>query len=328
MDVSAPHNPVRQSAQYVVKHAQHVDIDRQAIKQLAQQLLNMQLTTPKWDDIDYLRLDNPEMQLRYIMVLEAHNFCTWHPDPDHLWHYQAQDGKIYRGWYGTVKAINQAYTADIPILDANYLATFSEDNFYNIYGYKGQLLLIEERIAIFRELGEVILEQYDNRILTMIDQSGGDIRLLWGQLIGCFLSYRDKAIYDDQQVYFYKRTQHLIMDIWGLLKNHPTWDRAQMSYLTILADYKISQILREYHVLKYSDSLVNIIGKQHEILSGDPLEIEIRAATIIAGDILLEELRKTGNDILPFELDINLWIYAHHPKTDMQPFHRTRSIWY
>lgn len=52
--------------------------------------------------------------------------------------------------------------------------------------------------------------------------------------------------------------------------------------LTMFADYRVPQLLRQVGVLKYSEALSASIDQYHEIPVGSEEEVEIRAGTVIA----------------------------------------------
>ena len=94
--------------------------------------------------------------------------------------------------------------------------------------------------------------------------------------------------------------------------------------LTIFADYKLPQVLRHYGVLAYSPALAN---NATLIPPGDPREVEIRAATIIACERLRAVLAQAGINTLATQIDWNHLGQAAK-KEAMRPYHRTRTIFY
>ena len=73
----------------------------------------------------------------------------------------------------------------------------------------------------------------------------------------------------------------MIGDIWAAYDrptdpDHPFYFR-DIRELTMFADYRVPQILREYKILDYSKSLSIQIDQQLEIPSNSVIEIEIRA---------------------------------------------------
>jgi hypothetical protein len=97
--------------------------------------------------------------------------------------------------------------------------------------------------------------------------------------------------------------------------------------LTCFADYKVPQVLRHFGVLEYSEPLRRRVDGWVELSPGEPAEVEIRAATVIAVERLREMLGKRGRQLRAVELDWILWDLSQdlYP---VRPYHRARTIFY
>jgi len=95
-----------------------------------------------------------------------------------------------------------------------------------------------------------------------------------------------------------------------------------MDALTAFADYKLPQILREHGVLHYSPQLAADVNTRTIIAAGSPQEIEIRAGTVQASELLAEKLGMPA-----FKVDWLLWNQAQGMKMQ-HPYHLTRTIYY
>ena len=56
-------------------------------------------------------------------------------------------------------------------------------------------------------------------------------------------------------------------------------------------------------------------------------EVEIRAATVWACELLRREMIHQGHPVTAVEIDLRLWLLGQK-SSDMQPYHRTRTIYY
>jgi hypothetical protein len=59
-----------------------------------------------------------------------------------------------------------------------------------------------------------------------------------------------------------------------------------------------------------------------------PEEIEIRAATVHAGELLVQELQRLGRPVTAVEVDAFLWNRGLEPAYASPPPHHTRTIYY
>ena len=82
-------------------------------------------------------------------------------------------------------------------------------------------------------------------------------------------------LYEGEQICFYKRSQILVADLWGALKDQPGYEKLfpDIGNLTTFPDYRVPQILNQLGVLEYCKDLQEIIEKKIEILSGSHYEV-------------------------------------------------------
>lgn len=151
------------------------------------------------------------------------------------------------------------------------------------------------------------------------------------------IGFRDTSIYNGRLIHFYKRAQILVADLWGAYKQpkdpyHPCCFH-DIQELTMFADYRIPQILRQIGILEYSPELTLAIDSLEEIPFGSKQEVEIRACTVVAVEMLHHELLCTSSEWVGrpvLELDWLLWQWGEERcrDADMPPHHRTQTIYY
>lgn len=80
--------------------------------------------------------------------------------------------------------------------------------------------------------------------------------------------------------------------------------------MTIYADYILPMVLHQMGVLNYNTGLLALVRNRKHIPSGSADELEIRAATILACDALLRELRSYPGyeNVSILALDTALWL--------------------
>lgn len=201
--------------------------------------------------------------------------------------------------------------------------------------------LLDERIALLRETGQVLNECFDGSIVNVIAQAKKSAAGLVNLLVDYFPGFRDEHTFHGKTVRLYKRAQILVADLWAAFngKEYGTFD--DIEHITIFPDYRIPQMLQSLNVLWYSPRLEAKIKRQEEIKSGDNLEIEIRGCSIWAVELLRREMIKQHPEakekVNPILIDFFLYDTCKEreaaaeragTKDDMLPHHRTRSIWY
>jgi hypothetical protein len=98
--------------------------------------------------------------------------------------------------------------------------------------------------------------------------------------------------------------------------------------LTMFADYRVPQLLREMQIMRYTPALAAAIDAKEEIPFGSKEEVEIRACTVIAVERLQKALLTKGITLLAIELDWLLWQRGEESKDRISPHHRTLTIFY
>lgn len=78
--------------------------------------------------------------------------------------------------------------------------------------------------------------------------------------------------------------------------------------LAACADYILPMVLRHYGVLVYGQDLAEKVDNGVQIQKGSNEEIEIRANTISAVELLREEIRDRFPGITSMELNDYLWL--------------------
>ena len=148
--------------------------------------------------------------------------------------------------------------------------------------------------------------------------------------------FRDTSIYQGKLVHLYKRAQILVGDLWAAYgkQDVPGSEGKSVFYfediacLTMFADYRVPQILREVGIIEYSDELSSAIDNLQEIPVGSEAEVEIRACTVIAVKQLQQSLAAKGVNLLVIELDWLLWQKGEALRKKIRPHHKTLTIYY
>jgi hypothetical protein len=79
--------------------------------------------------------------------------------------------------------------------------------------------------------------------------------------------------------------------------------------------------------LEYHPALAKRIDSMELLAPGSEEEIEIRAATVWACELLRQTMAEQEEGITAAEIDARLWLLSQN-LTDMRPYHRVRTIYY
>lgn len=275
---------------------------------------------------DYGSTGDVEKNLQLIFIEDAVNFCFWPDKGMPKWQIEWPPGNIVSGGWYTMKAcFERALAEGVPILDAGYLADVSLRDVQNFFrGTEGtEIPLLKERTENLREAGRVLLEKYEGKFSKAIETSESDAIKLTQLIIDDFPSFRDISTLDGKKFFFLKRAQICPNDISYVFKNTGQQIK-NIQHLTAFADYKLPQILRMFGVLEYVDELAEKVDNMIEIFHDSREEIEIRAATIWAVELLRQKIK----ELTAMEIDNALWLLSQEIKQGTKPHHRTRTIFY
>lgn len=325
-----------------VAHARYVRIDAERIEETADGLAKTWNGPPAWEaTLHYHDPDQPWKTATWTLILDALNFCFWPDGPasDRRWGVRYH-GQRYDGYWGLAAALSRAVEEGrVPLFDPAALASISEANVARILrpdeerpGTPG-IPLFDRRVANIREVGRSLLRWQERQpdqppVMMLIDRAGGSGTALARQVIADFPSFNDVTSYRGQPVHLYKRAQILIADLAGALGGQGLGHFHDLEDLTVFADYKVPQVLRRFGILVYDDDLAGRIARYELIPAGSPEEVEIRAATIWACELLRRAMAARGITLHAFELDWTLWVAGQFLPRESEPYHRTRTVFY
>jgi hypothetical protein len=264
--------------------------------------------------------------LQLIFLEDAVNFCFWAEKDAPKWQIGGADGTwTTGGLYGLQACFGRGLKNRVPILDARRLVSLSMDDAAEFFiGANGvQIPLFEERVENLREAGRVLTEKFDGEFSNVMEAAGNDAVKITHMAIEYFPSFRDVSVLDGKDIFFYKRAQILAQDVSYIVQN-AGGELHNLDRLTAFADYKLPQMLRMYGVLGYEEGLARRIDGYVQILHDSREEIEIRAATIWAVELLRQHL--TG--MTAAEINNAIWLMSQDVQGQAKPYHRTRTIFY
>lgn len=262
---------------------------------------------------------------QYVFVMDALNFCFW-PTPDLE--------------YDTLAlSLKRVLEQDSTAFDADKLAKIDAKTLNSWFPDDKHLPNVDERVIRLQELGEALTcegNRFGGLAMNMVKSANNSAQQLVRLLLQYIPGFRDTSIYNGRLVHLYKRVQILVGDVWAAYGRQTTPGSSgrsvfcftDIAQLTMFADYRVPQLLRELGIMKYSESLATKIDGYEEIACGSKEEVEIRAVTVIAVDRLQKALVKRGIPLLAIEVDWLLWQRGEAMKDQIKPHHRTLTIFY
>ncbi len=317
-------NKITESVKFVVKNSRNVKINSQKIDDFCNSFEYKYVK--HWIkelpfDIDSL---NQKDKLHFLLIFDSLSFSYW---GDPKWKIKYNNEEL-DGAYAMVCAVAKAFEKGIPILDPKYFANMEESDFSKILEGNIEIPLFKERLDIIRETGKILLDKFDGDFTNLVKKAKGDLQVMLDLLLENFPSFRDTSLYKGEKIYFYKRAQLLIADIYQTFNNGEFGEMTNASVLTACADYKLPLILRKMGIISYSDYLADKIDNKVEIKKDSEEEIELRANTIWAIELIREKIKKAMPNVYSIHINDYIWTLSQKKSKDDKPYHLTRTIFY
>lgn len=85
------------------------------------------------------------------------------------------------------------------------LAVSEQDLRTKVFNTDFQFCLVDERARILNEVGHVILTKFNSSFIQFVETSNFDAPTFVNLVVEYLSGFRDEAIYEGRQVFFYKR---------------------------------------------------------------------------------------------------------------------------
>lgn len=317
---------VLDTAMRVAQNSRQVHIEQSAVRAFSGEMLKSHFDVPLWDKHYHFSAPSKEM-VAYLLVLDTLNFCFWPISGQKKWQIEYENQMI-SGYYALAAALKKAILQGIPITDAAYLMELSHDELTRVLGGTGQLQLLGDRRRGLNELGRVLLDAYDGQAYKLVEAAENSAVKLSRRLAKTFSSFQDVARYRGDKVFFYKRAQIFAADLYGAFEGKAWGSFSDLNELTAFADYKLPQVLRHLGILRYEKPLARKVDGRICLNAGSPEEVEIRANTVWAVELIRQKSVQAGFDLRAFEIDWILWNLGQKTAFRLKPYHRTVTIFY
>lgn len=315
------------STKFVVENAKDVSINESNIKDI---ILPVKLRLKKGVDeatASAGSLGDPDKDYQLIFLEDCVNFCFWAEKDKEKWQVEYPKGNIVTGgWFGLEACFMRAIENKVPILSAKYLADSKLEDIKKFFISSNgmEIPLINERYVNLRKAGRVLLQKYNGEFLNLLEETSFNAIKIVKTVVAEFDSFNDISTYDGKEITFFKRAQLVAADVNFVYKKYAKTNIKNIDVLCAFADYKLPQILRQFGVIVYSKELAEKIDNYVLIPKGSNLEIEVRAATIWA----VELIRQTIPQHTSSEIDHALWLLTQDKSKFDKPYHRTYTIYY
>lgn len=313
------------SAKRVVRQSEKVKINQEKVLAVATQIKDFSQKETKISLAHYQW--NFETLLQITFVFNVINYCFWAKKGEPKWTVKFGKEEV-DGSKGAFRCLEEAVKQDRNFLKGETLARLNRKTLAKILAGNVTIPLFEERLCGLNEAGLVLEKKFAGSFLSFYRQVKDDALVMAEMLKNNFSSFEDKAIYKGEGVFFYKRAQLNSKVISDLRVIYGKKELKNLNKLTAFADYKVPQKLRSLGILEYVPDLAHKIDGLELIEAGSPEEVEIRASTVWAIELIKESLEKAGFKICSAQIDSFLWNLSQTKEKEEKPYHRTLTTAY
>jgi hypothetical protein len=313
---------VRSSCAMVAEHAELVRIERRVIEPYAAAIVGS-ASGPASLDPAHHYLGHGGNTVTFILVLDAINFGS-----GYFPHLEKLDG--LSGYFTVAHHLTQYFRRHGSI-EADQLASLTADDCARIFEQSPADAVRAELMALFaaalNELGAFVRQRYGGSFAGLVEDAGHSGTRLVGILTEMPF-FNDIADYRGSRVAILKRAQITPSDL-NLAFAGKAWGAfGDLTALTVFADNVLPHVLRTDGVLRYAPDLAARIDRQEPLKAGSLEEVEIRACTVHACEMITGSIQRHNPGFCSRDLDTLLWNRGHLPAYRALPRHLCRTTAY
>lgn len=267
-------------------------------------------------------LGKGEETLVYFLMLDAINFGSGFFG--HLKPYRGETGYFavataLRDWFSRSGAPG---SRDLQAITAGSIAIALEQEpqgeLQTLFGWFAQAL---------NELGRFIETDLGGKPGNLLTQTKSDAAAMV-DLLCAMPMFRDVSILDGQEVVILKRAQIFVHDFAIAGAEDGTCDIRGLEHLTVFADNMLPFVLEAFGVLRYHPDVAARVANG-AFAPGERAEIELRANSIWACELLRRALAASGIVTIAREIDFALWnAGVNLPVTAGRRPHICKTVYY
>ncbi len=235
------------------------------------------------------------------------------------------------GYFTIANSLHDYYKEHGP-LSAEELEKITVDDCTDIFGQEPENQTTRELMQLFtsalNDLGIYLIEKFNGSFVGLVETARSSAEALVRMLTEMPF-YDDVEAYDGLSVPFYKRAQLMAADLSLASGGEGLGSFKDLDQLTIFADNLVPHVLRLEGILEYSPTLLQEIEAERLIPAGSDEEIEIRACSVHAVELMIEAAAGSGMSWTARDVDQVLWHQGQRPQYKKRgKRHRTRTVFY
>ena len=177
------------------------------------------------------------------------------------------------------------------------------------------------------DLADLLEEKFAGSFVKLIESADASAATL-AEILCRMPFYRDVFKLHEREIYLLKRAQITASDLHIAFAGQGFGRFADIGDLTIFADNLVPHVLLTDGLLSYAPDLRSAIVANQQLASGSQAELEIRACSVHAVELLRHAYLAAGIEVSSQGLDYLLWNRGQDLKYLQSPTHMTRCVYY
>jgi len=313
---------IRSSCAYLAGRAEFVQINHGFLQEYSRKLPVAVAQNPVMETENHFCGD-AEATLAYFITLDSINFGSGYFD------YLRLDPD--KTGYFTVASRLKAESLRVGGFSSAWLREVDAAGCCRIFNQNAENELAGELMRLFaealNELGRLLDSRYDGSFISFIEAAGFSAARMVEQLL-VMPFYRDVFEVDGRRILLLKRAQITVSDLHIAFSGKGFGRFDDIADLTIFADNLVPHVLLTDGLLTYRQELRDMIIDETPLVSGSRAEIEIRACTVHAVELLRRAYADDGIMVNSQGLDYLLWNRGQAEEYRQFPSHITRCVYY
>lgn len=314
---------IRWSAKFITSRAQFVKMDLKRLRELSDDLDVKAIKDFYKYEGDFYFMGKNEELLNYVITLNAMNFgsglsASWDK------HRQYKESS-----FKSVASALKSFIDKGKRLDPEFAKKVSQREIAEIIGIDTDSELVKMFRISLNQLGTCIYPKFKtySHFLNSFNAKNRarDLVLFLMTNLSC---YKDVSSYEGKKVYFLKRAQILVNDLYLAFEGKKYGKFDDVNGLTMFADNLLPHFFRVERALEYSPELLSRIDKGEEIVKDSQEEVEIRAFAIECVENIKSYLNGKGANLTSPQIDYYIWEKSQSPKYKNLPRHKTKTFFY
>lgn len=222
---------VKCSTSFINNESKFVKIKKENINRLAKNIL------PLLKNYSFDLKQSENISVEWLFYCDLLNFSFWSAD-EYKVEYQ---NNLYTGYYSLTACLNKAFGR------LNPQSIMNDDHLNNIFDCViGDYPMKMARVDLLKTSSQILIDEFNGSVESMIIKAEKSASKLIDILLNHFPSFRDISIYNGKQVYFLKRAQIFVADLWFNFKGKGLGEFYDIDDLTMFADYRVPQVLNTF----------------------------------------------------------------------------------